>query len=181
MKYVVACVHTAAQFISWANVEFNKFNWSIFISSLFISTNANFDVISCGLGQGAVTPNGELNSQQGGDPHPWVGHLHGELLQMIQDSHSHRSSRLPWKFEQLFHGHRTEPHRRVRESFGNSSTLMGCSCLDWLHMSTLQWCCNSVHVTVDLHCSSIGAHNPVVARGTICGDFTVGSYWSAPG
>jgi len=124
---------------------------------------------SCLQNQGAVTPNGELNSQQGGDPHPWVGHLHGELLQMIQDSHSHRSSRLPWKFEQLFHGHRTEPHRRVRESFGNSSTLTGCSCLDWLHMSTLQWCCNSVHVTVDLHCSSIGAHNPVVARGAATG------------
>ena len=31
-----------------ADVEFNKFKWSVFISK-FISTNANFNIISCGL------------------------------------------------------------------------------------------------------------------------------------
>ena len=47
-----------------ADVEFNKFNWSIFIRSSFISTNTNFKIIGCGLGQLLAEP---------GDGYPrWV-------------------------------------------------------------------------------------------------------------
>ena len=46
-------------------LTFNKFNWSIFISSGLISTDANFDVISCGVGQLLAEPGGS-HSRWGG-------------------------------------------------------------------------------------------------------------------
>ena len=38
---------------------------------------------------------------------------------------------------------------------------------------------HSVHVTVDLHCSSTGAPHPVVARGAVCRDCTARGCWAS--